>query len=243
MLHAPSPFNWRNVMKLNSFQKLTAISAAVLGIASLHASATEQVMTGKDAIASAGTLVIMLDNSGSSPATDKNFVSAAWPTIEKSIRAMELGSKVIVVSVGDASLKPLNLNVRIQSRDTQEGKSIDRVVSAVKTVVLGFPDATKGQEHGNTQVIGGFFDASRVINRSSDKNRIVALSDLIEFSPLANCYKGCKLPAPKFDLPGTSVIVLGVGHGLNSDKEMALFSEWDKFFGKTGATAELKKTF
>jgi hypothetical protein len=209
----------------------------------LTQSPSSGMAAGNDALDKAGVLVIMLDNSGSSPSTDKSFVEAAWPTVEKALRAMDMGSTVILVSVGDARLKPMNMSVRIQARDNNEGKSIDRVVAAVKQVVLGFPAQTQGQEHGNSQIIGGFFDASHVINRKSTNNRIVALTDLIENSPLANCYINCKLPTPTFDLVGTSVTVLGVGRGLHSNKEMAVFASWEKFFTKTGANFDLKKTF
>lgn len=196
-------------------------------------------------IAKAGVFILQLDNSGSAPALEQKFVEAAWPIIERELRSMDMGSHVSVVSVGDSSLTPLNLNTRIQARDTSEGKTMDRIVATVRELVLSFPSKTHGKEHGNSQLIGGFFDASRVINPNSQNNKIVSLTDLIENSPLAKCYVDCrKLPAPTFKLPGTKVIVLGTGRGLNSDKQMQLFAAWDEFFTKTGAASvDLKRTF
>lgn len=202
--------------------------------------------TTKDILDAAPVFQLLLDNSGSSPATDPNFVSSAWPVIEGKLRSMPMGSVVIINTVGDASLAPLAKRTRIQKTSSAEGASIEDVVRTTRAVVLGFPKRVQGEEHGQSHMIGGLFDASKNTNRgASSKNMIVILSDLIEFSPIANCYqdKSCRLPKATFKLENTDLIALGVGRGLPSDREMAVFSSWEKFFSQTGVNYELKKTF
>ncbi len=173
-------------------------------------------------------------------------MTSAWPVIENKLRSMPMGSVVIVNTVGDASLPPFMKRFRIQKITTVEGAAVDEIVYALRAIVLAFPKRVQGQQHGESHLIGGLYDASKNINsRASQPNIIVMLSDLVEFSPLANCYKNrsCPLPEPTFRLRNTNVIALGVGHGLPSDREMAVFASWERFFRQTEATYELKKTF
>ncbi len=224
---------------------IRAVGAACLAFTGFCATPTLAATTA-DLLATAPVFQLILDNSGSSPATDAGFVTSAWPIVEGWLRKMPLGTVIIVNSVGDASLTPMTMRTRIQQRQTAEGAPLDQIIPAIKNIVLGFPKRIQGAAHGQTHMVGGIFDASRNINKSaSTKNVILLLSDLIEFSPIANCYKekGCTLPKPKFNLEGTEVLALGVGRGLPSDREMALFGSWEQFFTQTGATFELKKTF
>lgn len=200
----------------------------------------------KDLLATAPVFQLLLDNSGSSPATDQNFVNSAWPIIEAKIRSLPMGTVVIVNTVGDASLSSLMKRTRIQKVTTSEGAAMEDIVRSLKSIVLGFPKRVQGQEHGQSHLIGGFFDASKNLNiNASTKNSIVALTDLIEFSSMANCYKdkACRLPKPAFKLDNTEIVALGVGRGLSSDREIAVFSSWEKFFSQTGGSFDLRKTF
>ena len=202
--------------------------------------------TTKDLIDKAPVFQLLLDNSGSSPATNQSFVNSAWPVIESKLRSMPMGTVVIINTVGDASLAPLTNRTRIQKVSTGEGASVEELVQTLKSIVLSFPKRVQGEEHGQSHMIGGFFDASKNLNKNaSTRNVILILSDLIEFSPLANCYqnKACPLPMPVFKLENTELIALGVGRGLPSDREMAIFSAWEKFLSQTGAVFDLRKTF
>lgn len=207
---------------------------------------TSDAATTKDLIEAAPTIQLLLDNSEGSPAIDEDFVAAAWPLIETKLRAMPLGTVVIVNTVGNASLKPLMMRTRIQKKTTNEGASIGEVVQAVKMSTLGLPQLAKNKEHNQSHIIGGIFDASKNLNKkASSPNVIIILSDFVEYSPFANCYKGkaCQLPKPSFSLGNTEVMALGVGRGLASNREMVVFTAWEKFFIQTGATFDLKKTF
>ena len=123
---------------------------------------------------------------------------------------------------------------------------MEEVVQGLRAIVLGFPKRVQGEEHGQSHLVGGLFDASKNINtKATQPNVIVMLSDLIEFSPIANCYKNrsCPLPSPTFRLDNTNFVALGVGQGLPSNHEMTIFASWEKFLGQTKASYELKKTF
>lgn len=224
----------------NRFILYLAILFAMLPSAGSYAATTKELLE------AAPVFQLLLDNSGSSPATDETFVSNAWPIIEEKLLSMPMGSVVIVNSVGNASIAPMARRVRIQKIVTSEGAPIEDIARGLKTLVLGFPKQVRGQEHGQSHLVGGLFDASKNINTKAAKpNVIVMLSDLIEFSPIANCYKNsaCPLPTPTFKLDNTDVLVLGVGRGLPSNHEMAIFSAWEKFLGRVGAVYTLKKTF
>lgn len=219
--------------------------AIAVGACSFGASAAP---TATDTLLSqAPVFQLLLDNSGSSPATVENFVVTTLPIIEERLRRLPIGSLVLVNSVGDASLAPLKLpQMRIAKRIAPGSGTIDQVVLTVKQAVMSFPKRTHGQEHGQTHMVGGLFDASQNINpEATTPNEIVVLSDLIEFSDMANCYADdqCKLGSPAFSLKNTKITVLGVGMGLSSKHEIALFQEWRRFLDKTGAQYVLKKTF
>ena len=223
------------------FRQMVALCSAAIFMT--IASAADST---KDLLETAPVFQLLLDNSGSSPATDQSFVNSAWPIIESKVRSLPMGTVVIVNTVGDASLSPLMKRTRIQKVTTGEGAAVEDIVRSLKSIVLGFPKRVQGQEHGQSHLIGGFFDASKNLNiNASTKNLIVALTDLIEFSSMANCYKdkACRLPKPAFKLDNTDLVALGVGRGLPSDREIAVFSSWGKFFSQTGASFDLRKTF
>lgn len=234
------------ITQLQRYFRILAAVAAVVVCGFLSACERAHGAATSEVLAKAPVFQLLLDNSGSSPATDPNFMRSAWPLVEGRIRAMPLGTVVIVNTVGDASLPPLTLRTRLQKRADAEGAAVEEVVQSIRAVVLGFPKRVLAGAHGQSHLVGGVFDASKNINRSaSGPNVIVMLSDLIEYSPLANCYKvkACPLPKPTFQLENTEVLALGVGRNLASDREMAVFSAWEKFLDQTGATYSLKKTF
>lgn len=185
----------------------------------------------------APTFQILLDNSKSSPASDQQLIERAWPLIQRQLRSMPMATKVYVNTVGNAEVLPQSFQIRIQHRRTEEGAPMAEVVQKVKALVLGFPNKLKEgkiEGHNSSHLIGGLFDASLAINPKSERNVIIYVTDLIEFSSLANCYKfsPCRLPNPEFQLPNTELIVMGAGTGLASDKEMALVKSWREFFSK-----------
>lgn len=116
---------------------------------------------------------------------------------------------------------------------------MEEVVSIVRNAILTFPSKVKAgaiPAHGTSNLLAGLYDSSKAINLNSDRNIIIFISDLIENSPLANCYKTfpCRLPKPSFTLPGTELTVLGVGWGMPSDREMALVKVWEVYLSQVG---------
>lgn len=195
-----------------------------------------------DVIAKAPVLLVILDNSGSSPATMPQVVNSGWNVIENKIRAMPLASQVTVFTVGDASAPYFSKTIRIQQKTNEQGGTVDDVVEQVKSMVLSFPEQVKSGSipaHGRSELIGGFFDSSNLLNEKADNNSIIIISDLVENSDIANCYKpkGCHLPAPTFSLKGTDITVLGAGFGLPSELAMPISKSWTDFLKKAGATS------
>lgn len=195
-------------------------------------------------LAQAPVFQLLLDASGSSPATDTQFMAAASVRVAAKIKAMPLGTKVIIVSFGDASKTPINVSTRLQAKPSREGSTPDAVARQVTELLLKFP--RRAPMDGETHAIGALYDASTNINRNArHENVVMVLSDLIENSGpmMANCYQDCRLPKPTFSLPNTNVEVLGAGRGLPSNREIALHTSWAGFLEKTGAKYSLKRTF
>lgn len=212
---------------------VSIIASVMLSSAPVRA----QSLTTAQMIASAPSILVLLDNSSSSPATDEGLIANAWPLIEQKLRSMPMASVVMVTTVGTAEFAPKSLRLRIQTRSSPEGGHIEDVVKLVREVVLGLPNKIKDgtiPTHETSNLIAGLFDASKAINVASDKNVIILISDLVENSKSANCYRTmpCKLPKPQFSLPGTELIALGVGWGMSSEREISLVQVWEQYFAK-----------
>jgi hypothetical protein len=222
---------------MNRKMKFTLIGIA-MALSHLSAMAT----TASDIIAKAPTMVIALDNSGSSPALSDVIVQAAWPEIEQAIKKLPLGAEVKIFTMGDASAPYVSTpGLRIQKKLTASGGSHDYVIDQVKRNVVGFPaQVRKGNiaEHGISELIGGFHDAAKLLNKNSQENQVFAISDLVENSTHANCYRDlkCKLPKPTFKMHSAKITVIGVGTGLNATRAMDVSKSWYDFFKATGAT-------
>lgn len=227
--------------KPNPRKKLVRVLFAALSI--LPAGA--QAVTTEELLEKAPVFQVLLDNSGSSPATDQAFMANAASAIVEKLTSMPMGTVILVRTVGDSTLAPLHWRTRIQKKSTAEGAPIEEVARRLRGLLVDFPKQIAGKEHGNSQLIGGFFDAARNLNLKSDRNKIVMVSDLVERSPFADCarVKVCKLPAPQFDLRGAEVEVFGAGANLPSDRAIGLTKAWDEFLGKAGAKAALHRTF
>lgn len=194
-------------------------------------------LTTAEILAKSPTFHLILDASGNSPATSKQALSSFWTEIESKLREMPMGTRVILSSFGDAAVRPLFIEVRIQIKKTPTGDTINGIVADIKRFVLSYPDGL--DQHGETHAIGAFFDASKNINKTaSTENVIMMVSDLIENSSYAQCYNdSCKLPKKQiFSLPNTRVTVLGVGQELKSKDAIALQNAWDVFLKNSGAT-------
>lgn len=209
---------------------ITAIGSPVFLIPKMSFAATPT--KSEEIIAKAPVLVILLDNSGSSPTFQNEFMKEAVKLIDTKLREQPLGTMVRIFTVGTAEAASMTYSTRILAKVTAEGATAELVGQKVRDIVLSFPAQIKSgviQEHGTSHLVAGLFDAERVLNRKAEKNTVIYLTDGVENSTLANCYKDtkCRLPKPNFDLSNTEVIMLGVGSGLPSNQEMAVIKSWE----------------
>lgn len=198
-----------------------------------------------DPLENAPVFELLLDKSEGSPATDADFLSAAWPSIEKKLRAMPLGSTVIVSSVGDSANLPMIWRTRLQAKATKDGAPMEMMVRGMKEVVLTFPARIKGKEDQKSHLIAGLFEASRNMNpQANPRNVIVFVSDMVEFSPLANCVppRPCKLPKANFRLDNTDLQIIGSAKHLQPAQAMAIIKAWEVFLRGAGVDLKLYQT-
>jgi hypothetical protein len=197
-------------------------------------------------LAHAPVFQLLIDVSGGSPALNPDYLGFVLPQIQKRLEDMPLGTTVVVSSFGDAALPPLMFRSRLQAKHTSEGDTPEHVARDLRELVLSFPERMHGKEQKRSELVGGFFDSAQAINPKAHGNVILAISDLVENSPLARCdnekAKPCKLPPPVFHLPpDTTVCVYGVGQGLHSDRAALLTQQWAVFFKKAGVGAVLRR--
>ena len=182
-------------------------------------------------------LLLLLDNTFGSPALEPAMLPSIERRMQDRLERLPFGSEVIVFSVGDPKQIGEIRRWRVQARITDKGGPVSYLKPLLHAHLEGFParqhpDKTKGGSH----LIQGWFDAANLLNpKAETPNAVLFITDAIEFSPLANCYRDCRLPKPTFTLPqNTSIEILGIGHGQSSEKTLAIFAEWKKFFTAAG---------
>lgn len=177
---------------------------------------------------------IILDISGSSPALDQTLIDSVAPAIAAQVKAMPVGTLVTISTVGDATVPSSLLRMQIQARGATAGD----VARKLQRFLHDFPREAKDRAQGRSDLVGGFAAAASYVNRKSDANAIVMVSDLVEYSALADCSRArkCALPAkPSFDLGGAHVQVYGVGQGQPSPRAMQLTADWRAFLARANA--------
>ena len=188
-----------------------------------------------DLLQRAPTLLILLDNSGGSPALEPSILAHVERRAAEKLDRLPLGASVIVFSVGDPKQIPEVKRWRVQARMTTHGMPVQALKKSLRTHLQGFPARQHPDAHKESHLIQGWFDAAQLLNPKADtENAVIFVTDAMEFSSLANCYKACKLPPPTFTLSNTSLEVLGIGFGQSSGKTLAIFEEWKKFFAAAG---------
>lgn len=182
-------------------------------------------------------LLLLLDNTFGSPALEPAMLPSIERRMQNRLERLPNGSQVIVFSVGDPKQIAEIRYFRVQARISDKGGPVSYLKPLLHSHLEGFParqhpDKTKGGSH----LIQGWFDAANLLNpKAETPNAVLFVTDAIEFSPLANCYRDCRLPKPSFTLPqNTSIEILGIGHGQSSEKTIALFAEWRKWFADAG---------
>jgi hypothetical protein len=207
------------------------------------------VMVGQ---ARADNLYVLLDLSDSPMhVKSKEAASQAGAALGEMIRALPLGSRVDITSFGefDQTKNPLHFSFQLLNKPGQRPADI---ANAVQTLVGSIDELIKSGRlvmQAETHILAELrVLAQRMV--LTEKNTIVLLSDMLEYSPEANATKLTKakvggLPTPPQNLlQGARVIALGAGYGLKSDTENArLQGMWSEYFRTAGAEFQYLSKF
>jgi hypothetical protein len=231
--------------RLHAWEKIQAhargkVGAAVVLSALLAAASVPAATAAPSAVdallARAPSLLVLLDNTGGSPALEPSILAQAEKSIQEKLARLPMGSSLIVFSVGDPKQIAELKRWRVQAKVTENGGPVAYLKARLHAHLLGFPARQHPAAHKESHLVQGWFDSAQLINVQADtENFVVFVTDAMEFSPLANCYQACKLPKPTFTLPtNTRLEMLGIGYGQSSAKTLAIWPEWKKFFAAAG---------
>lgn len=191
----------------------------------------------------AGDLLVLVDLSDS-PAHVKSAALAArmGDYAAGKIEKMRLGETVRVRTFGQAGSAGnwLALDFRLSRR---AGGTPKEVAAAVKLVLANLPKLVAQKKlalQHRTQIIRSLHDLSGTVLRPGSS--LLLLSDLMEFSPDADCARLLKNkhpqlpPPPSGFLKGVEIIALGAGHGLATvAQSRRLEAMWRAWFKRAGA--------
>lgn len=224
---------------LDSLSRQTIMPCLLLGAALLGLTGCGTANSAPDLEAKAPVAQILADCSTSSPLYEKAFVDSVMRSVvTPKLLALPMASRVIVTCIGDSSKTPMSYDGRVQAINNRQGGTRQRLAQEVHRLLQSVPPATK---YSRSELMFGFTEAAKKINPDATQpNLVLALSDLIEQSALADCSpqvkpkRFCHLPAPAFTFDNTEVIVLGVAVGLPADKAFLVNDAWKNWFLKTG---------
>mgnify|MGYP001411252448 CR=1 FL=1 len=183
----------------------------------------------------APTLLVLLDNTGGSPALEPSILAQAEKSIQEKLARLPMGSSLIVFSVGDPKQIAELKRWRVQAKVTENGGPVAYLKARLHAHLLDFPARQHPEAHKESHLVQGWFDAAQLLNpKAETENAVIFVTDAMEFSPLANCYQACKLPKPTFTLPNTRLEMLGIGYSQSSAKTLAIWPVWKKFFAAAG---------
>lgn len=188
-----------------------------------------------DLLQKSPTLLLLLDNTGGSPALEPAMLPHIERRAVEKLERLSIGASVIVFSVGDPRQIPEIKRWRVQSRITANGGTVTYLKHALHKHLEGFPARQHPDKHKESHLVQGWHDAAQLLNpKAETENAVLFVTDAMEFSSLANCYKACKLPKPTFQLNNTSIEMLGIGFGQSSRTTLAIFEEWKRYFAAAG---------
>lgn len=183
----------------------------------------------------APTLLIVLDNTLGSPALEPAYLPHIERFAQERLDRLQIGSSVVVFTVGDPRLPHEVKRWRVQTRITERGGTVGYLKQALHVYLQDFVGRQHPEKAKGSHLVLGWFDAANLLNDKADsENFVLFVTDAMEASPLGNCYRDCKLPTPTFSLKNTNFSMLGIGHGQSSEKTLAVFAAWEKFFKAAG---------
>lgn len=195
----------------------------------------------------AARTVMGVDISGSSTfLVDQTSADAAGAFVEKYVAGLDAPHELRMVSVGDAGLARLVINIEAKVTKNR-ASSARKLAPQFGAFFRGLPAmAEKGQiePQGTTSLIGFFRSLKPFCAKAN--TAVIVFSDGVEWSSTVD---GRALVAGKADLPkpddaflkGCRVTMLGVGSvkgSLDSDAlEGRLIPQWERFLTEAGADA------
>ncbi len=208
-------------------------------------------------LATADTMVVMLDISGSTPIVEPNFIRASMPILAEKIGKLSIGSNVEVMTVGDDKRMPLNLRFYVQRTKDKSGDSaanLARNVPAMVTQYLnGVRESPATKMQGESSLSPGFLDASKLCQKGKPCESVF-FTDGMEFQPNVIAWpRDYSKPLPPIDgldLNGMNVVMYGIGQcakGLESgcatsQARIAIEGHWQTWLKKYGAgSVELRR--
>lgn len=214
-----------------------ALQAAMAAPFLLHPSALAGQRS-KELVERAPVFGIILDNSSDAPAWVPGIRQSAARDCRDIIMGLPMASKVFIMIAGDARQQVPELHMtRVQARLTRNGGPNSHIAAQMTQFILEeFPKRSKPDDAFGSSILLALRDGNRLLNPGAATNRLYLVTDGLERSSLANCYRDCRLPKPDFKFPANTRIE-AVGWGLNlSDREsIALFQPWQRWFKDAGA--------
>lgn len=207
---------------------MTAIAAALFA-ASLAANATAQ------------TLTIALDSSGSNPLlADPHFAASAAEYVEDKVLALEDGDVVRLRIFGSRSAAKNMLDQDFVISRRLKAKAL---ATSLKAYIQELP-SQKDSAQGSTNIVAMLeFDSGL---DCAGGGSVLLLTDGLEASdymdPRAFLAGNKHLPKPDADLRGCEVVFYGLGAGLPAPSAKFIRQEWNAFVSAAGGnfTAEMK---
>lgn len=232
------------------FTALATAVALLLAALVLQCAASAAQPASTDIAARAPSLVVIIDHSSDAPAYSAPVMQRAAQRVGEIVATLQMGSKVYVIVAGDPLREvPLVLSSRVQARASARGATPAQIAAQIREFLLvEFPKLPRPDAKAGSSIILALRDAARLLNPvatdAAAPNWVYLVSDMLERSSLADCYRDCRLPKPDFKfVPGTRVEVRGIGLGLSDARSIALFTPWQKWFKEAGAELKLYRTY
>jgi len=189
-------------------------------------------------------VIILIDLSNSSlHVSNELFARKAARHIEGIIDGLPLGSFVELRTFGDydRSKNILSFTFMLSRNKGQRPADVKQNIALFIGNLPKLISDGKLVLQETTSLIGELTILSERID-TTRKTRIIVLSDMLEYSADADCYKLIKtkkgkLPDSSMILDGTVITALGAGYGCKSSAENnRLKAMWSEWFEKAGAS-------
>jgi hypothetical protein len=207
-----------------------ALSGLLMSCSDSAAQSQPQKVTREALRAKGKAIVIPVDVSGSSPATNVAWLKSTSAQIDEEIRGAEIGATVTIFGCGDNMQSPEERSIVIQHRNSKTGRTKEGAIAWAHARLLHLQDTVQPPPHQRSELVGCFVEATRRLNPNATANSVIFITDGIERSAQTDCYetkKPCKLQEVSLSLPtGTKVLMRGCGIGLPAARAMELQAQW-----------------